>query len=77
MFKSSSVGHLENIENIWGSLICLTFLHPPSTINQNDSLTSLPVYNALGVCKITCLSTCKEPARHAIITCLCFVYAET
>ena len=39
-----------------------------------DSLTSSNVCNTLSMLTITCLNACKESARHAIITCLCFYY---
>ena len=34
------------------------------------------IYNALGRFAAVSLNTCKEPARHAVVTHLCFPYAE-
>ena len=51
------------------SLICFVFLRPP----QAHQITH---YSALGMHTITCLNTCKHPARCVIITCLCFSYVE-
>ena len=47
-----------------------------STTNQNNYLMLLYVYNALDVCTITCLKTCKEPTMFAIITRLSLLHAE-
>lgn len=49
-------------------------------MNQNDDFVSLHNFNALGLFTVTHLNTCntcKEPARHAIITHLFFSYTES
>ena len=48
-----------------GSLICFVILCPPQTHH-------IAHYSALDMCTITCLNTCKDPIRHAIIRHLCF-----
>ena len=48
-----------------GSLICFVILCPPQA-------HYIVHYSALDMCTITCLNTCKDPVRHAIIRHLCF-----
>ena len=51
------------------SLICFVFLRPPQA-------HQIAHYSALGMHTITCLNTCKHPARCVIITRLCFSYVK-
>lgn len=61
------------MQNIQNSLICFKFLRPTQA-QINDDLTQSYPYNTFNLLIITRLSTCKELARRAIITCLCFSY---
>ena len=51
--------------------VCI-FRSVSGIINQNVDLMLLLVFNALDIDKIARLSTCKKPARCAIITHPCF-----
>ena len=53
--------HAAYMRNKWDSLARFTFVRPRQTENVNEDITSLHVYNVLGICTITCLNTCSKP----------------